>query len=97
MVAGRLPHRERQDVALAFGHTIRRHAEALLGDHDDAPQQYLALRVVLQFSRCFHEGDDVLQCFASLLRPPIEAITCQAGTKLHFINRKTGKFIGPRR
>jgi hypothetical protein len=31
---------------------------------------------------------------ASLLRPPIEATTCLACTKLHFINRKTGELFG---
>jgi hypothetical protein len=60
----RLPRRERQDVRLAFGHTIRGYAKALLGDHYDATQQDLALGVVLQVGGCFHERENVLQCFA---------------------------------
>jgi hypothetical protein len=36
MVAARLPRRERRDVRLAFGHTIRGHAKTLLRDHDHA-------------------------------------------------------------
>jgi hypothetical protein len=32
----RLPRGKRQDIGLAFGHTIRRHAKTLLGDHDHA-------------------------------------------------------------
>ena len=59
----RLPRRERQDVRLAFGYTIWGYAKTPLGDHYDATQQDLALRVVLQFGRCFHEGANVLQRF----------------------------------
>jgi hypothetical protein len=60
----RLPRRERQDVRLAFGYTIWGYAKTPLGDHYDATQQDLALRVVLQFGRCFDERNDVFQCFA---------------------------------
>jgi hypothetical protein len=61
----RLPRGKRQDIGRAFSHTIRCHAETLLGDHYDATQQDLALRVVLQCRRCFDEREDVLQCFAT--------------------------------
>jgi len=65
MVAGRrLPRGKRQDVRRTFGFTIRRHAETLLRDYYNATQEDLALRVVLQFGRRFHERGDVLQRFA---------------------------------
>jgi hypothetical protein len=48
--------------------------------------------------RCSVFKEDVQHCWITtmtgLLMTKYEATTCQACTRLHFVNRKTGKLLG---